>query len=275
MVLAIKIIGCGLLTYSIYTTIKSKKLNKEIKVDNYTKNINVNSNEDRIELYIQNEIKKITIFDIKNWIPKKYIYGYRLFENNKDAIEFGETLYGEWSRNLIDKYKKDYIINEKKLNPCKALRNYSGNLYTGINSYLRGNCHTNISYLKDNIKNIDISFSNVPTLEENIIVFRYIYLSEALRNYYFSLKEGDMIKDKAYISTSLIIDVAINHGRKIDDNFALLVIKVPKGENVIFVDTIDVYIEYEILISRNSTLEIEKILVKNDKQIVLLCELQK
>lgn len=271
--LVLKIIGCGLLTYSIYTTIKSKKLNKEIKVDNYTKNINVNSNEDRIELYIQNEIKKITIFDIKNWIPKNYIYGYRLFENNKDAGEFGKNLYGEWSRNLIDKYKKDYV---NKLNPCEALKYYSGSAYGAINSYLRFDWHKGISdYLKNIIDNIDVSFSNVPILDENIIVFRYIS-SKELISHYSSLREGDTIKDKAYISTSLVIDGALNYRGEINCNFVLLVIKLPKGENVIFIDAaVDEYIEYEMLINKNRILKLEKILVKNDKQIVLLCELQK
>ena len=279
-----KIIGCSLLTYTVcgigISTIKSKKLTKEAKINNYRKSINISNNQDRTELYIKDEIKRITISDIKICIPIKDIDGYRFFENTEEARIFGENFYGEWYRNLTSKYEnknKYYTRNEDDgVNPYKALKLYSGNVYSGINSYLRYDYHNSIiDYLKDIIKNIDISFSNVPRTDENIIVFRRVHLCEELMNYYFSLKEGDMIKDKAYMSTSLILDIALNRGETMDPNCALLVIKVPEGENGIFIDEVDGYYEYEMLISKNRTLKLEKILVKNDTQIVLLCELQK
>lgn len=225
------------------------------------------------EAYIKDEIKRITISDIKNWVHEDDMDGYRLFKNKKDAGEFGKNSYGEWSRNLIDKYKKGCV---NKLDPCEALKYYSGSAYVGINSYLRFDWHKSISdYLKNIIDNIDVSFSNVPILAENIIVFRYI-TSKELISHYSSLREGDMIKDKAYISTSLVIDGALNYRGEINCNFVLLVIKIPKGENVIFIDAaVDKYIEYEMLINKNRILKLEKILVKNKKQTVLLCELQK
>lgn len=277
-----KIIGCSLLTYTVcgigISKIKSKKLTKEAKINNYRKSINISNKQDRTELYIKDEIKRITISDIKNWIPRKDIDGYRLFENTEEARKFGENLYGEWSRNLTSKYENKYYTRNEDdgVNPYKALKLYSGSVYSGINSYLRYDYHNSIiDYLKDIIKNIDISFFYVPRTDENIIVFRRVHLYEELMNYYFSLKEGDIIKDKAYMSTSLILDIAVNRGETMDPNCALLVIKVPEGENGIFIDEVDGYYEYEMLISKNRTLKLEKILVKNDTQIVLLCELQK
>lgn len=281
--LVTKIIGCGLLIHTVcgigITTIKSKKLDKETKINNYRKNINITNKQDKTELHIKDEIKRITISDIKNWISKKDIDGYKLFIDKEEARKFGENLYGNWSRNLINKY--DIMNWNDELNPYRALKYYSGSVYRGVNEYLRdevgnGNYFTDsIKYYNDIIGNIDMAFSNVPVTDENIIVFRHVGLHiDDLINYYYSLKEGDEIKDKGYMSTSLILDIAVNfHGEIIDSSYALLVIKIPKGEKCIFIDAVDGYIEYEMLISKNKTLKLEKILVKNDKQMVLLCTL--
>ncbi len=263
------------------TIIKSKKLNKKTKINNCRKNINITNNQYKTELYSKDEIKRITISDIKNWIPKSNIDGYKLFTDKKEAQIFGENLYGNWSKDLKNKYNTylDYALN-----PYNALKAYAGNIYMELNRYLRaevGNVFYStdvIEYFKDIIKNIEVAFSNVPKLDENIIVFRRVCLcqDDNLKNYYYFLKEGDEIKDKGYMSTSLILDKAVKiHGQTIDDSYALLVIKISKGENCIFIDEVDGYMEYEILVNKNKTLKLEKILVKNDKQIVLLCELQK
>lgn len=76
------------------------------------------------------------------------------------------------------------------------------NIDLKLNKYLRYGDGNNNDF-NDIIKNIDVSFSNVSRTEEDVIVFRHLYFScrEGLRYYYYSLKEDDMIKDKAYMGT--------------------------------------------------------------------------
>lgn len=235
----------------------------------------INNKQDKVGLHINDEITKITISDIRNWIPKKDLEGYKLFIDEKEVCKFSEKLYGNWSQNLIDRYDTN---SDDELNPYRALMLYSGSGYKGINEYLRygiEDYNDMVEHYNHIIENIDISFSNVPRINENIIVFRRIGLcKEGRKDYFYSLKEEDKIKDKAYMSTSLILDIAVNiHEEEVDSSYALLIIKIPKGENCIFINTLDEYPECEVLISRNKVLKLEKILVKNDKQIVLLCTL--
>lgn len=235
----------------------------------------INNKQDKVGLHINDEITKITISDIKNWIPKKDLEEYKLFIDEKEVCKFSEKLYGKWSRNLIDRYDTN---SDDELNPYRALMLYSGSGYKGINEYLRygiEDYNDMVEHYNHIIENIDISFSNVTRIDENIIVFRRIGLyKKCIKDYFYSLKEEDTIKDKAYMSTSLILDIAVNiHEEEVDSSYALLIIKIPKGENCIFINTLDDYPEYEVLISRNKILKLEKILVKNDKQIVLLCAL--
>lgn len=257
----------------ISPVIKSKTIYGDKNIDNLAISVDITNNDNKKELYIKDEIKRINISDIKNWTPRRNIDGYRLFEGREEARNFGSKTYGEWSGKLICTYKKKEIDNE--LNPYKVLRYYFGNLYVSLNPYLRFGRHRSIANrLDEMIENLDIAFEDVPELNENIITFRCVRLHGEFMYYYQSLQEGDIINDKAYMSTSLILDIATSYGWSFSDDNALLVIKIPKGEKCIFIDEVNRYLEYEMLINKNRSLKVEKILVKNDKQVVVLCELQ-
>lgn len=262
----------------IYPILKSKTIQEDSDISNQDNIIGITNKSNKKELYITDKIKRITMSDIKNWIPKRSIDGYTMFESREEARDFGSKLYGDWSCKLVCTYIKKEMLNceDNELNPYKALKNYAGSVFGPLNAYLRFDANKSIAYrLNDTIENIDIAFSDVPVLNENIIVFRRIRLHGDFKNYYQSLEEGDVIQDKAYMSTSLILDVATSHGGSFKDENALLVIKIPKGEKCVFIDEVDGYSEYEMLINKNRNLKVDKILVKNDEQLVLLCELQK
>lgn len=265
---------CGV---DISPVIKSKTVHENKNIDNSAISVGITNKDNEKELYIKDKIKRITISDIKNWTPRRYIDGYRLFEGREEARNFGSKTYGEWSSKLVYTcIKKEMLYGkDNELNPYKALKNYSGNVFGPLNAYLRFDSYGSIANrLDDMIENLDISFEDVPELNENIITFRRVRLHGEFMDYYQSLQEGDIINDKGYMSTSLILDIATSHGGSFSDDNALLVIKIPKGEKCIFIDEVDIYSEYEMLINKNRSLKVEKILVKNDEQVVVLCELQ-
>lgn len=266
---------CGV---GISPVIKSKTIHEDKNIDNSAISVGITNKDNKKELYIKGKIKRITISDIKNWTPRRNIDGYRLFEGREEARNFGSKTYGEWSSKLVRHYIKKEMLygKDNKLNPYEALKNYSGSEFAPLNAYLRFDSYRSITNrLDDMIENLDISFEDVPELNENIITFRRVRLHGELMDYYQSLQEGDIINDKAYMSTSLILDVATSHGGSFSDDNALLVIKIRKGEKCVFIDEVDGYSEYEMLINKNRSLKVEKILVKNDEQVVVLCELQR
>ena len=81
--------------------IKSEILQEESDISSTPTYISIQNKSYKKELYIKDKIERVTISDIKNWIPKMNIDGYRLFESRKEAREFGERIYGKWSRNLL------------------------------------------------------------------------------------------------------------------------------------------------------------------------------
>lgn len=165
---------------------------------------------------------------------------------NKIAIRNKEL----WSQKFPD--LKTYL-NDEEFN---ALWHYYDNYQ--FNRALR------LGTLSENteIRMMDSAFKKAPELKEEAVVYRALsYCPEEETNkkyiidFFNSLKEGNVIKDKAYISTALSTDGDIFREfacGAINTEGALMRIKLPKGTKPI------VYAD-ECLLPRNSQLKINKV----------------
>jgi len=125
-----------------------------------------------------------------------------------------------------------------------------------INNWLRNNNESSYDKtIKDSLDYLINSF----IIKDDIIVVRRIYQALKVK----SKKVGDVLVDKAFLSTSLNINYRLNYQSEEEklNNEALCIIKVPKGTNGVYIQNAleegkrkD---EYEILFNRETQLEIE------------------
>ncbi|WP_092926112.1 ADP-ribosyltransferase [Romboutsia hominis] len=271
---SIKILLSLIMIYALEET--GRFIYEQKKMNIYNEQIctlkkDIHTENNKNEVFDENsDIKELTIRNLKNLIPRDLVKGYIIFSNDKEANNWSYNLYGDWMKNLIQKYK-----SEKGMNPYTALSYYSGNTFHCINSYLRfGSKDDELSDYVENdlVYNIDRAFFSVPKVSENIVVFRkisYDSLEKIISKSILDLKEGDCIKEKGYMSTSLVVDGT----RGDNENYVLFIIKVPIESKGIYMDIRFNNIEEELLIDRNSSLLVEKVLLRSRKQIIVLCSL--
>jgi hypothetical protein len=185
---------------------------------------------------------------------------FKMFNNPTLMDKWGEadSKYFEKSRNIAS---MGYIYNEseeekRRKKEIKHIDLYCGYSDTAINNWLRDNsafCFD--KSIKDSLDNI----INSSIIKDDIIVVRRIYQALKVK----SKKIGDILVDKAFLSTSLNINYRLNYQSEEEklNNEALCIIKVPKGTNGVYIQNAleegkrrD---EYEILFNRETQLEIE------------------
>jgi hypothetical protein len=185
---------------------------------------------------------------------------FKIFNNPTLMDKWGEadSNYFEKSRVIAS---KGYIPNEtqEEKRRKKELRDiglYCGYSDNNINNWLRDNsafCFD--KSIKDSLDNI----INSSIIKDDIIVVRRIYQALKVKD----KKVGDVLADKAFLSTSLNINYRLNYQSEEEklNNEALCIIKVPKGTNGVYIQNAleegkrrD---EYEILFNRETQLEIE------------------
>nr|WP_314247157.1 ADP-ribosyltransferase [Capnocytophaga leadbetteri] len=185
---------------------------------------------------------------------------FKIFNNPTLMDKWGEadSNYFEKSRVIAS---KGYIPNEtqEEKRRKKELRDiglYCGYSDNNINNWLRDNsafCFD--KSIKDSLDNI----INSSIIKDDIIVVRRIYQPLKVKN----KKVGDLLVDKAFLSTSLNINYRLNYQSEEEkfNNEALCIIKVSKGTKGVYIQNAleegkrrD---EYEILFNRETQLEIE------------------
>ena len=185
---------------------------------------------------------------------------FKMFNNPTLMNKWGEadSKYFEKSRNIAS---MGYIYNESEEEKRRKKEIKHINLYCGysdevINNWLRNN--NEFSYdrtIKDSLDYLINSF----IIKDDTIVVRRIYQALKVKD----KKVGDVLVDKAFLSTSLNINYRLNYQSEEEklNNEALCIIKVPKGTNGVYIQNAleegkrkD---EYEILFNRETQLEIE------------------
>lgn len=185
---------------------------------------------------------------------------FKMFNNPTLMDKWGEadSKYFEKSRNIAS---MGYIYNEseeekRRKKEIKHINLYCGYSDTAINNWLRDNsafCFD--KSIKDSLDNI----INSSIIKDDIIVVRRIYQALKVKD----KRVGDVLVDKAFLSTSLNINYRLNYQSEEEkfNNEALCIIKVPKGTNGVYIQNAlekgkrrD---EYEILFNRETQLEIE------------------
>lgn len=151
--------------------------------------------------------------------PTIKTYKEYLPENSQDASDdIFQKMYSS-----IDGFSKEQI---------KAVKDYCGDSYKAMNSYLRkgkiekGGSSLTPSQIKSEIKTLQDMF-NSSKLPENITTFRGVS-----RDAIGKFEKGKIISDKAFLSTSINKDIALGF-TKYSKNGVVLRIEIDEGFNVL------------------------------------------
>jgi hypothetical protein len=166
----------------------------------------------------------------------------RKFKDNKEIENFFDE-YEDQGKNLSD-------------NQIKSISQYRGIYYKGMNDFLRGKNDTSDS-IKRALKEVQSSFDHFK-LKDDIEVFRGI---PSNIEFFGKLKEGDVYKDDAFVSTSLDKNVIGDFGYK---NGFTLNIRLKKGQNAMPIANIG---EDQIVKERKYEAEV---LIKNGSQFKVI-----
>ncbi|MGE8526081.1 ADP-ribosyltransferase [Chryseobacterium rhizosphaerae] len=201
--------------------------------------------------------EKFINFSLQKQISKDFIpnnYNYFLSPN---------------SINNWGKAHSDYLeFNQKEYNNAgiEHLQYYAGWVYYNINLFLRSGKDKldqtdDVGYITKRISGIYNEMQKF-SLDENIVVVRRVS-NAFLRNYLLRgkrLKKGITICDGAFLSTSIDLSYRKNLNSKYEplNNETLIFIKIPKGCNGIYIESISKREEYELLLPTNLNLVVEK-----------------
>nr|WP_282434014.1 ADP-ribosyltransferase [Desulfosporosinus lacus] len=144
-------------------------------------------------------------------------------------------------------------------------------LYTSCsfkyNEHLR---HCRYPRYKNRIMHLDSAIEKAST-PEDIITFRWIDLEgfQELTNF-LSIYNGAKFLEKGYSSTTLFFNGNIEYSGDV-----LFILKVPKYFNAACLKSIsNIQTEDELLLKRDSTYTVEKIIFYTDTHAILLCNVQ-
>jgi hypothetical protein len=198
-----------------------------------------------------------------NFVKKKLLYlkengfleNYILFETPAFAQQFEDQYYKSWQDNLSDEQRT-------------SIECYAGNLYKSINDYLK-NQDPLYSFAEKYIVSIDNALNN-SIIPENVILFRWLNFN-SINIDQKNLIKNKYITEKGYSSTNLIPLKPENYNYNL-----LLIIKAPKGKKGAVINNISrrTHVnEYELLLPRNQTFEIIKVVYLKKNKCILLCNL--
>lgn len=173
-----------------------------------------------------------------------------------DEHTHSKTKLGEQYKAVVDQHNSSTSGPE-----IAALNAYTDGNTRSIESQLRrGEIGPRVQAIVDNLDKV-IERSKVP---ENLTVYRGGF-GEKLA----SLKPGDLVHDKGYVSTTLNANVAAGFagvGGTGDPSKAIYKINLPKGSSGYFV--YDFERENEVLLPRNSVFRVESIATKRYKSFL-------
>lgn len=182
---------------------------------------------------------------------------------DKDEID---TFVGSLNSKMIAAVEKQKDVEQIKA----SIEAYVGIGFHTINSSLRGTEvpeeviaefeeEAELEDVKGHIKRLDKAIKLSPPLEEDTTLFRGVKDNEYAQ--LKSLKPGQRIKDKAYLSTTLHTDMAAEFAD--GEDAKVLNIIAPKGSKLL---PLSIDNEAELLIARGATLEV----VSNEKGKITL-----
>ncbi|OFX26986.1 MAG: hypothetical protein A2033_15945 [Bacteroidetes bacterium GWA2_31_9] len=198
--------------------------------------------------YIPNNYKYFsTPVEIQNWATKYFEYFKTL-----EKIEFEERMQQAISLNPPERI---FLIED-------LYKWYAGNFFRNINALLRGAYpYNNVDYVNKKAQILEQEINKFQ-LEDNVIVIRRIS-NKFLESYLLKdkkLTKGVVFSDKAFLSTSMYLYYRnyTEGSYKPLKYESLLIIKVPKKTNAIYLEPISNREEYELLLPKNLTIVVEK-----------------
>lgn len=170
------------------------------------------------------------------------------FEDIYEAENWAEARYGEYINSLTDEQKNE-------------IRWYTKS--ESINSELRRNCLSEFN--EKTVDILDKAINNAPVLDDDILLYRGVDLNFFTNNYKIGLLREDKsigkisymfskiylnnkkITDRGFLSMSLTLDSCLNSDVR-------LKILVPKGTKMLFINSLSISKQLEMLLGRNHTI---------------------
>lgn len=169
---------------------------------------------------------------------------------------------------MLDLDKSINYISSLNPNVYYSITKYTTDYYKILNNSLE-EINTTEGDLEDvlplnmvyDVRNIDAAFNSAPPLTKDLVVYRglHFHFSENPKN---KMIMGNAYKGryKGYLSTSLNKGVAYDFAKREDQDCIIMKIHIKKGTRVLFLHNHSVTrSEYEVLLPRNSILEIYSI----------------
>lgn len=191
-----------------------------------------------------------------------------MFSSYEEALKWGKDNYSTWTCSLS---KEEY----------ENIQDFTGNVYKIINRYLRGTlseCFEQPFYRKceNRISLIDNAI-NKTFVTNNIIVYRWMEFTafcQLTKCWSGKVQIGDILRDNAYLSTSLLYDkIPSTIDDREDSKLVLLIIRIPKGAKGAFIAEISVVgAECEFLLGRGQNLKVSKVIYNKGNNVILLCD---
>lgn len=193
--------------------------------------------------------------------------------SEKDAVDYTNKIKN-FKKRAIKNEEINYVcdITQIKLTDSErdAITQYSNNEYYDINKLLRNpkELVEDKAYTKKLIRHLSNALKKYKT-SKPIITYRGID-KEVIDKMGTSFKEGNVISDSGFCSTSSLKEVANEY---IGFDGYLMEMLIPEGSHAASIDSLSVYSgqEFEVLIDRGSKFLIQKI---NHKKRLITVELQ-
>jgi hypothetical protein len=198
----------------------------------------------------------------RNFTPNNYNTFYTETELNqfgkKNELYFTnketEVNNNVWDNELIADYENDK----------RAIDLYTGYIGAKINTFFRNSEESNFLYWNET--NTLSKIINKFETESNVIGIRRLprfVLDKA--------KKGSTCKEKGFLGCSLKLDYRFKEetGSTELNNEALLIIKIPKGTNAFYAESISKRKEFELIIQKGIQIKIEKNIRVFNNRIVI------
>lgn len=181
---------------------------------------------------------------------------YKVFDS-KLALKWGKEYYGEWLLEMQNQKNSPQTPTEK------FFRGYTQGIHYMFNRVLRNDCDID-TYCEDSTLEPEMFYGAINEIMEHpvpdgIVVYRYLnkYLYEEMHDWcgqrYW--KKGDIIFDKAFLSTTLTPET-VRERDYVSNAKKILKIYVPKGTPCVYVELLAKMKENEVLFAPKTKLKI-------------------
>lgn len=202
----------------------------------------------------------------RDFIPNKYTF----FRTSNCIKNWGDSfhIYFEEQKEKCNKF-----LGNSNLMSYSVFEFYAGYDSDLINNYLRGYPKCDSNYVVNKINVIEEEIKKFE-LRENLVVVRKlrydIFKFKLLKNR--KLKTGMVLSDKAFLSTSLDLSYRKNYegNEEYSNNYVFMLLKIPKGINAVYLESISKKQEFELLLPANLDLIVEKKVRILNNRIVLV-----